>query len=95
MIKMEEKRKRDIISFLKEAENSEEAKEMRERLAGIAKKIQDAPKGANMKEVMNDLSRTRRMLSKDARLNALYGFQAKALMEEAEFKQTGKRVVID
>ncbi len=92
---MVEKKKSKLIEAIKAIEGSEEAKELRGRLTGIAKNIQEAPKGSVMAEIMDDLTRTKRILDKSPNLKMLYGLHVKVLMEEVEFKKTGKRVVID
>ena len=88
-------KKMGLVERIKTIENSPDAKEMRERLLLIAKRIKEAPKGADMQDILKDLALTRRVLDKDRKLKALYGLKTKALLEIAEFKRTGKHIVID
>ena len=84
-----------LLDAIRAVENSQEAKEMRARLSAIAGRLGEAEGGAEIAEIAEDLERTRRVLRKNRGLDALYGLQAKTLLEEAEFRRTGRRVVID
>ena len=93
--KMAENKKNELLERIRAIEKSAEAREIRERLAGISRKLENAPKGAPMDELLADLTRTQRIIDKDFGLKALYGLQAKTLREAIEFKRTGKRIIID
>ncbi|VVC03447.1 Uncharacterised protein [Candidatus Burarchaeum australiense] len=92
---MAENKSSNLLESLGAIENSEGAKEIRERLADIARRLGGARKGAAMDEILEDLARTQRVLDKNYNLKALYGLQVKILQEEAEFRRTGKRIVLD
>lgn len=87
--------KEKLLETIKRIENSPEAKDMRERLLDIAKRIGEVEEGAKMDELVDDTERTRRVIQKNRSLNALYGLHIKTLLEEVEFKRTGKHIVID
>jgi hypothetical protein len=84
-----------MLEALKALRNSAEGMEMRTRLSDLAKRLGEAEGGRELTEITKDLERTRRILRENRGLNALYGLQAKTLLEEAEFKRTGRRVIID
>ncbi|VVC03406.1 Uncharacterised protein [Candidatus Burarchaeum australiense] len=88
--------KKSIVEAVRELEGSTEAQEMRDRLAELAKRLAEARgAGSEMTEILDDLARTRRVLGENSGLNALYGLQAKLLVQEAEFRRTGRKVIID
>ncbi len=84
-----------LLQSLEAAENSKEAMELRASFAALAKKIEAAPTRSPMTAVLSELEKLRLNLDKSPALNALYGLQAKLLLEEAEFKRTGRRAFID
>ncbi|VVC02649.1 Uncharacterised protein [Candidatus Burarchaeum australiense] len=92
---MVENKKSKFLEALRAIESSPDAKEMHERLAAIAKRIKEAKAGTAMKDIYDDLGRTMRVLNKNPGLKALFGLRAKMLLEEVEFKRTGRRVIID
>jgi len=85
----------NLLNSLAEFENSEEAKEMRTRIAAIAEKIGAAPKRSDMTDIFVELAKIKMLLRSNHNLNSLYGIRAKLLLEEAEFKRTGVRVLFD
>ena len=84
-----------FLAFVEKLEKSKEAKDMRERLLKIAKKLETASGASQIAAVLDDLAKARRILVRHPGLRALYGLQAKTLMEEAEYKRTGVRIILD
>lgn len=85
----------DFLNSLRAAAKSKRAKELRERLSRIAANIERAEGTSDVEEMMPQITDALMILDTDLYLKTLYGFRAKVLMEEAEYKRTGVRIIID
>ena len=85
----------NFLESLRASAKSKKAKELRASLKYAAAGIDQALAGSDMVDVMPELTKALQIIETDLHLRTLYGLWTKALLEEAEYKRTGVRMLVD